>query len=95
MPQYFIFYLIVTNILTFIAFGIDKAKAKHKKYRTPEALLLFLATIGGSAGALLGMLLFHHKTLHTKFAVGVPLLLLVHIAIGVLLYTRFFGEAGM
>ena len=75
--------------MTFIAFGIDKAKAKRKKYRTPEALLLTLAAIGGSAGALLGMMLFHHKTLHPKFAIGVPLILLVHIAIGVMLYLRF------
>ena len=89
MPQAVIYYLIITNILTFIAFGIDKAKAKCKKYRTPEALLLTLAAIGGSAGALLGMMLFHHKTLHPKFAVGVPLILLVHIAIGVLQYLRF------
>ena len=89
MPQAVIYYLIITNILTFTAFGIDKAKAKSKKYRTPEALLLTLAAIGGSAGALLGMLLFHHKTLHPKFAVGVPLILLVHIAIGVLLYFHF------
>lgn len=48
-----------------------------------------MAAIGGSAGALLGMMMFHHKTLHPKFAVGVPLILLVHIAIGVLLYLRF------
>lgn len=89
MPQAVIYYLIITNILTFIAFGIDKAKANRKKYRTPEALLLTLAAIGGSAGALLGMMLFHHKTLHPKFAIGVPLILLVHIAIGVLLYLRF------
>ena len=33
MPQYFILYLIITNILTFIAFGIDKAKAKHKSLK--------------------------------------------------------------
>ena len=80
-------YLAIANLLTFIAFGVDKAKAKHKKYRTPEALLLALAFIGWSAGALLGMLLFHHKTLHAKFTIGVPLILLLHIAL--LLYLRY------
>lgn len=93
MTQPIILFLIITNLLTLIAFGIDKAKAKHKKYRTPEVLLLTLAAIGGAAGGLLGMLLFHHKTLHPKFAIGVPLILLVHITICVLLYLRFGGSA--
>ncbi|WP_240062580.1 DUF1294 domain-containing protein [Bacteroides xylanisolvens] len=33
-----------------------------------------LAVIGGSMGALCGIRLFHHKTKHKKFYLGVPIL---------------------
>ena len=59
----------------------DKYKAMKKVWRIPEATLLGLAAIGGSLGAWLGMVLFRHKTRHPKFAVGIPLLLLLHIAV--------------
>ena len=42
--------------------------------------LLFMAAIGGSLGALFGMKIFHHKTLHLKFRLGVPLLLILQVA---------------
>ncbi len=44
-----------------------------------EAVLLLAALIGGSIGALAGMYGFHHKTLHRKFTVGVPLILIAQI----------------
>ena len=43
-------------------YGIDKWKAHRKQWRISEKMLLFLAVIGGSAGALAGMYIFHHKT---------------------------------
>ena len=55
-------------------YGIDKWKAHRKQWRISEKMLLFLAVIGGSAGALAGMYIFHHKTLHKKFTIGVPLI---------------------
>ena len=73
------FYLILVNIIAFAAFGIDKRKAVKHKYRISEATLLGLALIGGSAGALAGMHLFHHKTKKTLFR-AVPMLLAVQIA---------------
>ena len=48
-------YLIIINVVTFIVYGIDKYKAKHAKWRIPEATLLLLAAIGGSIGAWCGM----------------------------------------
>ena len=60
-------YLIVINVITLIVYGIDKWKAKHSKWRIPEATLLIMAAVGGSIGAWTGIKLFHHKTLHKKF----------------------------
>lgn len=78
-----LFYLLAANLLTFVTYGIDKYKARHKKWRIPEATLLLLAALGGSIGALLAMRVFRHKTLHRKFRYGVPAILLVQIAAAV------------
>ena len=71
-----LYYLIVINIVTFLVYGIDKWKAKQGSWRISEATLLILAVIGGSIGALLGMRVWHHKTMHKKFKYGLPLILL-------------------
>ncbi len=72
-------YLLFINVVTFIAFGVDKRKAKHNKWRIAEKTLLGLAAIGGSVGALLAMRMFHHKTKHKKFYIGVPVIILLQI----------------
>lgn len=79
-----IWYLAIVNLITFTAFGIDKWKAVHKQWRIPEKTLLGLSFIGGAVGGLVAMHLFHHKTRKRKFAVGVPLMLVLHLAIGYL-----------
>ena len=73
--------LVIINVVTFFMFGIDKWKAKHAKWRIPEATLLGMTMIGGSIGAWLGMRIWHHKTLHKKFRYGVPLILIAQIAL--------------
>ena len=81
MTQTIVSILIVINVLTFLVYGIDKWKAKHCRWRISEATLLLLAVIGGSIGALLGMRVWHHKTMHLKFKYGLPLILLAQIVI--------------
>lgn len=76
-----IVYLVVINVVTFFLYGMDKWKAKRSKWRISEATLLGLAVIGGSIGAWLGMKVWHHKTMHKKFKYGLPLILIVQIAI--------------
>ena len=68
-------YLVFVNIAAFGMYGIDKQKAIRKQWRIPEAQLFAVAAIGGSAGALLGMLFFHHKIRIWKFRLGVALIL--------------------
>ena len=79
--QLILIYLIAINVVTFFLYGIDKWKAKRSKWRISEATLLGLAVIGGSIGAWLGMKVWHHKTMHKKFKYGLPLILIVQIAI--------------
>ena len=79
-------YLAIINIVAFVVYGIDKYKAKHQKWRIPEATLLSLAILGGAIGALLGMLIFRHKTKLLRFQIVVPLFVLIWVAI---FYTTF------
>ncbi len=79
MANALLYYLIVINIVTFVVYGIDKLKAKQGSWRISEATLLIFAVIGGSIGALLGMKIWHHKTMHKKFKYGLPLILIIQI----------------
>lgn len=68
-------YLGLINLVAFVVFGVDKRRAKCHRWRVREATLLGLAFLGGALGALLGMVLFRHKTKKVRFTVGVPLML--------------------
>ncbi len=72
-------YLVFVNIFSFLLFGIDKFKAKKDLWRIPEWVLLFVALIGGSLGALIGMWLFRHKTKHLKFIISAPIFFILHL----------------
>ena len=91
MKEILIYYLIGINILTFLVYGIDKWKSKQGYWRISEATLLILAVIGGTIGALLGMKVWHHKTMHKKFKYGLPLILLAQIAFAYLASSMLKG----
>ena len=74
-------YFGVMSLAAFAAFGIDKRLAVRHARRISERTLLLLCAAGGSAGGLVGMYLFHHKTRKRKFYLTVPLLLALQIAV--------------
>lgn len=79
----FFYALIIINIITFFAYGLDKLKAVNHWWRIPEWVLLGLATAGGSVGAYLGMMVFRHKTLKPLFRFGVPVMIIVHVIVAI------------
>ena len=87
MHQYSLYYLFAVNSLTFLLYGIDKYKAKKGRWRISEATLLTMAAIGGSIGAWAGMRTWHHKTMHKKFKYGIPVTIIMQIALVVYLHT--------
>ncbi len=92
MKIFLVFYIIM-NLVTFILYGADKAKAKKGKWRIPEKTLLLFAACFGGLGAFLGMKIFRHKTKHTSFRILVPVCMILQfilIAAGAyfLLYRR-------
>lgn len=81
------FYLIV-NLLVMLLYGIDKAKAKSKKWRISEKALLIAAAFG-IFGAVAGMRIFHHKTQKASFFVPVVIIFLLEAALaGLVIYKR-------
>lgn len=79
-------WIIAINLVTFFTFGVDKWKAKRKvrhesTRRVPEKTLFLLSALGGSVGALLGMRVWRHKTLHKTFRFGIPAILALQILI--------------
>lgn len=74
MEKIVVLYLVVINILSFAAMGMDKSKAKKHKYRISEGGLIALSVIGGAIGSLVGMVGFRHKTSKKKFYVGIPII---------------------
>ena len=77
-------YLLAVNIASFLLYGIDK----KNQWRISEATLLTMAAIGGSIGDWICMRLWHHKTMHKKFKYGIPLIIILQIAVCVYLHTN-------
>lgn len=81
-----VIYLAAINVITFIMFGADKARAAKGRWRISESALILAALLGGSTGALAGMRIFHHKTKHRKFTIGIPVILALQIILMVIYY---------
>ena len=84
-----IIYLVLINLAAFVLMGLDKRKARKNLWRIPEKTLFLSAILGGSAGAIAGMYVFHHMTRHWYFVIGMPLILVIQIGLGIwLIYPR-------
>lgn len=79
--KYFIIYLIIINLIAFLAMYLDKRKSRYGKWRIPEQSLFILALIGGSVGAIIGMYTFRHKTKKYRFSIGFPVILVLQIVL--------------
>ena len=77
-----IYYLCVINIIGLLVMWLDKRKARRHEWRIPEKTLFLVSILGGSIGTLAGMYLFHHKTKHWYFVVGMPLILILQVVVG-------------
>ena len=76
-------YILIMNVIGFCLMGLDKHRAHPRQWRVPEKILFSAALLGGSAGAWAGMYVFHHKTRHWYFVVGIPLILAAQLALAV------------
>ena len=88
LPLFLVVYLLAINALAFLAFGVDKSRARRDQWRIPERTLLGFSAAGGFVGAFLGMKVFHHKTRKPKFYLGVPLTAVLWAAGAVFLWYK-------
>jgi uncharacterized membrane protein YsdA (DUF1294 family) len=76
------------NIIGFILMGYDKRNAKKRSRRIPERRLFTIVVLGGAIGVYFGMRVFRHKTLHSLFKYGVPIMMWIQL----LLALYWFGS---
>ncbi len=74
-------WLVAINLISFAAFGIDKRKAVKGRFRISELTLFVLSLAGGSLGGLAAMYTFRHKTKKLYFNFGIPLILVLQLAV--------------
>ncbi len=83
--------VITMNITTFVAYGVDKSRAKSKKYRISEEALLWLQILGGFIGAVLGQKFFKHKTKKASFRAKFWAIFLLETAIIIYVIKELFN----
>ncbi len=81
MTELVLLLLLAANVLSFSLMGADKRRARQGAWRISERTLLLSAAMFGGLGAVLGMHVFHHKTKHLRFRLGLPALLLAQVAL--------------
>ena len=88
MIPFYLIYLMLLTLITFVLYGVDKHRAQNNAWRIPEKVLLGASFIGGAIGGLLSMQLFRHKTKHWYFTAVNVLGIALHAAILFVLITR-------
>ena len=83
MFKLILLYLLIINAIGFLLMLADKRKAQKNLWRIPESTLFTAAAFGGSIGCLIGMYTVRHKTKHWTFVLGMPVILIIQIALAV------------
>ncbi len=76
-----IIYILLINIIAFLAMWIDKKRAENGEWRISENGLFTLVLLGGGIGGIAGMYVFRHKTKKLKFTIGFPTILILEIVL--------------
>ena len=75
--KYVFFYLLFINLLGVLVTAYDKFAAKNNMRRVSEKNLFLLSAIGASVSVYTVMRIIHHKTLHKRFMIGIPIIILL------------------
>lgn len=78
--------ILLINLLGYIMVWLDKRRAKRDEWRIPEKRFFKLAFLGGAIGIYFGMKQFRHKTKHSKFVYGIPILIFLNVGLFYLIY---------
>jgi len=89
---YLAIYFGIISLFAILMTAHNKHAAKAGSRLTRERTLLFIAAIGGSIAMLLSMRMLRHKTKHAKFMLGIPLIIILQVAAGLLIWWHFGGS---
>jgi uncharacterized membrane protein YsdA (DUF1294 family) len=70
----------IISFITFIAYALDKSKARRGAWRTPESTLHLFALIGGWPGAAIAQQTIRHKSQKTAFRIVFGFTLVINIS---------------
>lgn len=90
VSMYLFYYLLAFNLAGFALCGLDKRRARKRRWRISESALLTVGLCGGCFGLLFGMGVFRHKTKHIKFKLLAPAECVLWGTIIVLTIKRYF-----
>ena len=80
-------YISIISVWSIIVTVYDKiAATRRPEARIREATLLTLSVFGGSVAMFVTMRLIRHKTLHAKFMIGIPVIMILQAALVFLCY---------
>ena len=84
-------YIAVVSLCSVIVCIYDKKISKRGdvKLRIPEKSLFIWSAVGGSVAMYITMHLIRHKTKHTSFMVGIPVIIILQAALIIAL--AYFG----
>lgn len=88
MSFLFVYFTIIFVVSVFYTI-IDKSHSKNSKSRVPEKVLFYIAFLGGAFPMYITMKTIRHKTLHNKFMIGLPLIILFQVIIFILI-TKYY-----
>lgn len=83
-------YLAAISLISVVVCIYDKliSKLDRVALRIPEKTLFILSVLGGSLAMYIAMQIFHHKTKHKSFMIGIPVIMLLQ-AVAVICYFYF------
>lgn len=81
MYKYLIAYLIIISVVGIFMTVKDKISARKHGQRISEKALMLTGLLGAALPMFITMQIIRHKTKHLKFMLGLPLEIILHIAI--------------
>ena len=75
----FLVYIIFISFVSVIVCIVDKISAIKEKRRVSERTLFGLCFLGGSLAMYITMKAIRHKTLHKRFMIGIPIIIILQV----------------
>ena len=80
---YLTVFIVLISVVSVMLTVYDKVASIAKKWRIPEKVLMMFAFFGGATAMYITMQIIRHKTKHKKFMIGLPVFIVIHLALTV------------